>query len=84
MATEVKAKGGGLNLVPFILAFIVSWLAFSSLNELKTANSGCCKDNSCGKQGVDQIAWWTTLVIGIISSVVIGLPIIKTIFRLFR
>tara|TARA_Y100001958_G_scaffold130071_1_gene98847 strand:- start:320 stop:589 length:270 start_codon:yes stop_codon:yes gene_type:complete len=81
MATAVKSKGGILSSAPFLLAFVVSWLAFSSLNELKNANgSGCCSDSTCGKQGVDQIAWWTTLIVGIVSSVVIGLPIIKTTF----
>ncbi len=89
MAAAVKAKGGVLSSAPFFLAFVVSWLAFSSLNELKNANdSGCCNDSTCGKQGVDQIAWWTTLIIGIVSSVVIGLPLIKRIFmtlgRAFR
>jgi len=79
---KVKAgKVGGVSTVYFVLAFIISWLLFTTLNGFKNANEGCCQDNSCGSRAIDMIWWVTTMIVGIVSTIVLGLPLLKVVFR---
>ena len=56
----------------FLLAIIISvtsWIIFSTLNELASANNNCCKSNSCGTSFFDRIFWWSNLAISIVSTI---------------
>lgn len=74
-------KAGGARTIYFIFAFIVSWLLFATLNGFKNANGECCKTNTCGSRTIDMMWWVTSMVIGIITTIVLGLPLIKVIIR---
>ena len=51
----------------FLVALIMSvfWIIFSQVNELKSANEGCCKTKTCGTSGFDHTLWATSLTLAI-------------------
>jgi hypothetical protein len=57
-----------MNLFLVILVKSVLWILFSQLNELRNANDGCCKTQSCGKSGFDKFLWNGTLIAAIIFT----------------
>ena len=44
------------------------WILFDQLNRLRTANDGCCRDNSCGKRQWDSMLWKVALILAIIMT----------------
>ena len=78
-------KMGGMEIpkAAIFVAAIFSWILFSSANELKSASGGCCKKNNCGKQLIDPAIWWGSLMIGIVSTLIVGWPLIKLLINLF-
>ena len=44
------------------------WILFDQLNKLRTANEGCCRDNSCGKNQWDSALWSISLALAIILT----------------
>jgi hypothetical protein len=78
-------KMGGMEIskAAIFVAVIFSWILFSSANELKSASNGCCEKNNCGKQLLDPAIWWGSLTIGIVSTLIVGWPIIKLLIKLF-
>ena len=54
-----------LNLIIFMSLF---WIIFSQLNQLRSANEGCCADKSCGTTDFDKLLWGVTLTMSIILS----------------
>lgn len=57
-----------MNLVLVILLMSFSWILFSQLNEIRSANEGCCKTNSCGKSGFDNMMWISSLIFSIVFT----------------
>ena len=57
------------SLILAIVISISSWIAFSTLNELTSANNNCCKSNSCGTSFFDRIFWWSNLMISLASTI---------------
>ena len=50
------------------LSMSVLWILFSQLNELRGANEGCCRSNTCGKHSFDKFLWNGTLSTAIIFT----------------
>jgi len=65
---------GGFNKTYLYLGMIVGWVIFGSLNQLQNAEDGCCKTGDCGSGVFYKISWWSSMVIAIISTIIIGVP----------
>jgi len=52
-----------------LLLCIMAWASFASVNELKVANKDCCEKGTCGQTGVDRAVWWTTLGVGVLTTI---------------
>ena len=57
-----------MNWFLIILSMSVLWILFSQLNELRSANDGCCKTKSCGQHSFDKTLWTGTLIAAIIFT----------------
>lgn len=58
---------------------IMAWTSFASVNELKVANKDCCEKGTCGQTGVDRAVWWTTLGVGVLTTIFLLYHLIKDI-----
>jgi hypothetical protein len=52
-----------------LLLCIMAWTSFASVNELKAANKDCCEKSTCGQTSVDRAVWWTTLGVGVLTTI---------------
>ena len=58
---------------------IMAWTSFASVNELKVANKDCCEKGTCGQSGVDRAVWWTTLGVGVLTTIFLLYHLMKDI-----
>lgn len=58
-----------MNTLSLIIFMSLFWILFSQLNQLRSANEGCCGDKSCGKSSFDNGLWTITLLISIVLSI---------------
>jgi hypothetical protein len=72
---------GGSNVSRFylLIAAIVSWVVFGSLQQLKMAKNGCC-NSECGTGNLDKVSWWSVMLIGSLSTIILVWPVIKFVF----
>ena len=43
-----------MNIFTTVVFMSLFWILFSQLNELRSANTGCCGDSSCGTSEWDK------------------------------
>lgn len=72
---------GGSNVSRFylLIAAVVSWVVFGSLQQLKMAKdkkSGCC-NSECGTGNLDRVSWWSVVLVGSLSTIILVWPVIK-------
>lgn len=66
-----------MNFLVALVVAIMSWITFSTLNELASAKGGggCCKTKDCGESFFDSVFWWTNLCVAIVFTVYILMQI---------
>ncbi len=60
-----------MNFLVALVVAVMSWITFSTLNELASAKGGggCCKTKDCGESFFDTIFWWTNLSVAIVFTI---------------
>ena len=56
-----------MNYLVSLVVAIMSWITFSTLNELTSASNGggCCETNDCGQSFFDRVFWFINLSVAI-------------------
>lgn len=57
-----------MNIFTTVVFMSLFWILFSQLNELRSANTGCCGDNSCGTSDWDKAMWGINLTVAILLT----------------
>lgn len=57
-----------MNIFTTVVFMSLFWILFSQLNELRSANNGCCGDKSCGSSEWDRTMWGINLTVAILLT----------------
>lgn len=57
-----------MNIFTTVVFMSLFWILFSQLNQLRSANDGCCGDQSCGSSGWDRMMWGINLTAAILLT----------------
>ena len=57
-----------MNIFTTVVFMSLFWILFSQLNELRSANTGCCGDSSCGTSEWDKAMWGINLTVAILLT----------------
>ena len=57
-------------IVVAVIASILSWIVFSTVNGYTAANNNCCNNNprNCGTGIIDKTIWWINLSVALITT----------------
>tara|TARA_Y100000992_G_scaffold203828_1_gene139194 strand:- start:2160 stop:2456 length:297 start_codon:yes stop_codon:yes gene_type:complete len=60
-----------MNFLVALVVAVMSWITFTTLNELASAKGGegCCKTKDCGTSFFDTVFWWTNLSVAIVFTI---------------
>ena len=84
MVGNVSLPGGtSISKAYILVATVISWIVFGSMQELRDAETGCSKTaGGCGNGVFDRFSYWSTMIIGIVGTLILIWPLLKMLLDL--
>ena len=86
MMGNVSLPGGtSISKAYIFVATVISWIVFGSMQQLKDAGNkdGCVSSSGgCGNGIFDRFSYWSTMIIGIVGTLILVWPLLKMLLDL--